>query len=316
MKDRLEAGAVEGGTATVEYSRQGPAKSRHSRFSMRIQRKANRRVAINNTEKCMEEQAAKTIDDFRENCRQSRKFCETHDLHPGNAHSQLASIVLESLASTGSEELFMEVEEEVRRMILRDLRHYKRTGKRTLIYPHRDRCEDGRSKARAAIATLAAAQLVPQSMTLIAMPLPKFIGLEWIRGMDPLNERLKCDDALLDVELVALAQEVPNPRAYPQSWKMSLLITEHQRCDIDERFYERIPVRSCIATFGLHKSVSLYFWPRFSFGFVDRVRVSQEVRRRGQTALQIKLDMHGKGRLYCRDMELLRLEDISCAFEA
>lgn len=264
----------------------------------------------------MEEQAPKTISDFREDCRRSRKFCEAHDLHPDNAHPQLASIVLESLASTGSEELFMEVEEEVRRRILRDLRHYKRTGKRTLIYPHADKYEDGRSTARAAIATLAAAQLVPQSMTLIAVPVPKFMGLELIRGMEPLNERIAGDDTLLDVELVALAQEVPNPRAYPQSWTMSLLITEHQRCDIDERFYEQIPVRSCIATFGMHKSVSLYFWPRFSFGFVERVRVSQEVRRRGQTALQIKLDMHGKGRLYCRDMELLRLEEISCAFDA
>jgi hypothetical protein len=264
----------------------------------------------------MEEHAAKTIDDFREACREAREFCATYDMHPDNAHSDLASIVLESLATTGSEALFMEVEDEVRRMILRDLRRYKRTGQRTLIYPHANKYEDGRLKARAAISTLAAAQLVPQSMTRIAVPARKFMGLDWIRGTEPLNERLKCDDEMLDVELVALAQDVPNPLAYPQSWTMSLLITEHQRCDIDERFYERIAIRSCVATFRMHKSVILYFWPRFNFGFVDRIRVIQEVRRRGQTALQIKLDMHGKGRLYCRDMELLRLEEISCAFEA
>lgn len=263
----------------------------------------------------MEEHAAKTIDDFREDCREAREFCATYDLHPDNAYSKLASIVLDSLASTHSEKLFMEVEDEVRRMILRDLRRYRRTGKRTLIYPHANKYEDGRSKARAALATLAAAQLVPQSMTRIAAPARKFIGLDRIRGTEPLIERIKCDDEMLDVELVALAQDVPNPRAYPQSWTMSLLITEHQRCDIDERFYERIPVCSCIATFRMHKSVILYFWPRFSFGFVDRVRVSQEAHSRGQTALQIKLDMHGKGRIYCRDMELLRLEEIDCALE-
>jgi hypothetical protein len=263
----------------------------------------------------MEEQAAKTIDDFRDDCREAREFCAAYELHRDDAHSRLASIVFESLASTGSAALFMEVEDEVRRIILRDLRRYKRTGQRTLIYPHANRHEDGRSKARAAIVTLAAAQLVPQSMTRIAVPVRKFIGLDRIRGTEPLNERLQCDDEMLDVELVALAQDVPNPRSYPQSWTMSLLITEHRRFDIDERFYERIPVRSCIATFRMHKSVALYFWPRFNFGFIDRVRVSQEVHRRGQTALQIKLEMHGKGRLYCRDMELLRLEEISCAFD-
>jgi hypothetical protein len=234
---------------------------------------------------------------------------------PDKAHSALASIVLASLAITGSEALFMEVEEEVRRMILRDMRHYKRTGKRTLIYPHAGRREDGRTQARNAIATLAAASLVPQSMTRIAVPVPKFIGLEWIRGIEPLNERLAVDDELLDVELVALAREIPNPRAYPQSVTMTLLITEYQRCDIDEWLYERTPVRSCTATFAMHEYASFYFWPRFSFGFVDRLRVIQEMRPRGQTALQIKLDMHGKGRLYCRDMELIRLEEISCAFE-
>lgn len=257
----------------------------------------------------------KSIDDFREDCRRSREFCETHELHPANAHSKLASIVMESLALTGSAELFMEVEDEVRSLVLRDLRHYKRTGQRTLVYPHADRYEDGRARARAAIATLATAQLVPQSMTQIAVPAPKFIGLEWIRGIEPLIERVTCDDALLDIELVGLAQEVSNPRAYPRSWTMSLLITEHQRCDLDDRLYERIPIRSCIATFGLHESVSLYFWPRFSFGMVDRIRVSQQTRPRGQTALQIKLDLHGKGQLHCRDMELLRLEEISCAVE-
>lgn len=263
----------------------------------------------------MEKQAAKTIGDFREDCRRSRESCVTHELHPSNAHKELASIVMESLASTGSEELFMEVEEEVRRIVLRDLRHYKRTGQRTLIYYHMGKYEDGELKARAAITTLAAAKLVPQSMTHIALPIPKFIGLDWIRGIEPLYERLTCGDALVDVELVALAQEVPNPRAYPQSWTMSLLITEHRRSEIDERSYERTPIRSCIATFRMHERVSLYFWPRFSFGYVDRVRVVQEVRRRGQTALKVKLDMHGKGRIYCRNMELLRIEEISCAFE-
>ena len=263
----------------------------------------------------MEEQFAKTVSHYRDRCRVVREFHEKYEQPVAWARSEVADIVLESLAFSDSAELFSEVEQEVRDIVLRDLRHYKRTGQRTLIYPKANRYVDGRADARAAIATLAAAQLVPQSMTRIAVPIPKFMGLEWIRGMEPLNERLTGDDTLLDVELVALAQEVPNPSAYPQSMTMSLLITEHQRCDVDERLYERIPIRSYIATFSMHKNVSMYFWPRFSFGFVDRFRVIQEVRRRGQTALRIKLDMHGKGRLYCRDMELLRLEEISCAFE-
>jgi hypothetical protein len=54
----------------------------------------------------MEVHAAKTINDFREDCREAREFCATYDLHPDNAHSDLASIVLESLATTGSEALF------------------------------------------------------------------------------------------------------------------------------------------------------------------------------------------------------------------
>jgi len=264
----------------------------------------------------MKERAAKTIDDYRDECRQSREFFETHDLHPGNAYWQLADIVLQSLAETGSAALFAEAEEVVRRMILRDLRHYRRTGQRVLCNPQVGRYRDGGPEARAAIATLAAAALVPQSMTRIAVPPPKFMGLELIRGTEPLRERLLCDGTLLDVELVALAQEVPNPRAYCQHWTMGLLITEHERRDIDERYYERVAVRSCIATFALHEHVTLYFWPRFSFGFVERFRVNSELRSRGQTALQIKLDMHGKGRLCCRDMELMRLEEISCAWVA
>lgn len=169
--------------------------------------------------------------------------------------------------------------------------------------------------ARAAIATLVAAKLVPQSMEHIAVPQPMFVGLELIHGATPLRERLLCDDTLLDVELVALAQEVPNPRAYPQCWTMSLLITEHQRLDIDEQMYRRVPLRNLVATFEMRGGVSVYFWPRFSFGFISRFRVIRVSRPRGKTTLQIKLDLHGKGRLYCREMELLQVEEISCVYE-
>jgi hypothetical protein len=152
-------------------------------------------------------------------------------------------------------------------------------------------------------------------MTRIAAPQPMFMGLELIQDASQLRERLLCDHALLDIELVALARKVPNPIAYPQCWTMSLLITEHAHCDIDELSYSRVAVRSCIATFAMHKHVSMLFWPRFRFGFVFRFRVIQELRPRGQTALQIKLDMGDKGRLYCREMKLLRLEEISCALD-
>jgi len=67
---------------------------------------------------------------------------------------------------------------------------------------------------------------------------------------------------------------------------MSLLITEHERRDIDERFYHRVAVRSCIAAFALHENVSLYFLPRFSFSFVFRVRVIRELRRRGNHGIR------------------------------
>jgi hypothetical protein len=66
----------------------------------------------------------------------------------------------------------------------------------------------------------------------------------------------------------------------------------------------------------MRKNVSLHFWPRFSFGHVKRLRLLQETRRGGQTAIQVKLDLGpDKGRLYCTDLELLRLEEISCARE-
>jgi hypothetical protein len=143
-----------------------------------------------------------------------------------------------------------------------------------------------------------------------------FMGLELIRGVNPLRERLVCPDALLDVELVALAREVPNPCAYPQRWTMSLLITEHERRDIVDHSYQRVAVRSCIATFVMHKHVSMSFWPQFRFGFVSRFRVIQEARPRGQTALLIKLEMDGKGRLSCHEMALQGLEEISCAIYA
>lgn len=129
---------------------------------------------------------------------------------------------------------------------------------------------------------------------------------------EPAAERLPFDQALLAVELVALSQVVPNPRAHAQQWSMSLLITEHERQKIDEQFYKRAAVRSCIATFALHKHVSLHFWPRFGFGHVLRMRVIQEQRSRGRTALQIKLNMVDKGRLYCDHMELLRIDEIDC----
>ncbi|MFB9240366.1 hypothetical protein IV454_24315 [Massilia antarctica] len=263
----------------------------------------------------MEVCVTKTIEDYREECHQSRQFYASSGLHPSSAHQELASKVLGSLAKTCSAALFGEVEEEVRRMILRDLRHYRRTGQRELWCSHADRYRDGRSEARAAIATLAGAGLVPHSMTHIAVPVPMFRGMELIRGMEPLDKRLACHDALLNVELVSLAREVPNPRAYSQRLTMSLLITEHERRDVDGQFYDRVPVRSCIATFALHKHVSVYFWPRFSLGFVFRFTVVQERRSRGQTALVVKLDMGDKGRLCCRDMELLELEEISCAWE-
>lgn len=254
------------------------------------------------------------MDAYRDQCDRAREFCAQHELHPTNAYGELAAIVQRSLAETGSAALFLEVEEEVRRIVLRGLRHYKRTGARDLIIFHSANCYlDEAAQARAAIGTLAAAGLVSASMTRIAAPLPKFMGLELIRGIAPLQERRACGDALLDIELVALAQDVPDPRGFPLRWTMKLLITEHEHHIVDANSYRREPVRSCVATFAMHKNVSLYFWPRFSFGYVERMRVIEEQRRRGQSALVIKLDLHGKGRLTCRDMELLGLEEISCA---
>jgi hypothetical protein len=255
----------------------------------------------------------KTIDAYREDCRRSREFYASNDLHPENAYAELATTVLSSLADTGSVALFTEVEEAVRRMVLRDLRHYQRTGQRQLYFMHSERHRDGRAEAGAAIGALAQARLVPPSMTRIATPVPRFRGMQWIRGGALLDQRLACDHALLDVELVALAKEVPNPRAFPQRLTMALLITEHERCNIDGPLYDRVPMRSCIATFALHKQVGMYFWPRFGLGFVFRMSVVQEARRRGQTGLIVKLDMGERGRLWCRDMELLGLEEISYA---
>ena len=259
--------------------------------------------------------ALKTIDDYRDKFRRSCVFHEIHELSPTWAISELAEIVLESLAVTGSPHLFDEADEAVRRIVLRDLRHYKRTGQRQLIHPHAGTCTDGRAVADAAIATLVSAGLVSQSMQCVAVPYPMFTGLESIRGVDPLLERLLCDDTLLDVELVALGQDVSKPRAHSQCWTLSLLITEHERVNVDERTYRRVPFRSLVATFAMRGNVSIDFWPRFSFGHVSRFRVSHASRLRGPEALQIKLDLHGKGRLYCREMELLRIEEVGCTDE-
>jgi hypothetical protein len=260
----------------------------------------------------MNHRTSVTIEAYREQCRQLRSFGEAHVLSPEDTHGALASTVIESLAGTGSPALFLEVEEQVRQLVLRDLRRFKRTGQRELCYPHAGRYQDGRGAARAAIATLFHADLVSESMTRIAVPQPMFSGMELIGGVHALLERLPLDQTLLDVELVALAQIVPNPRAHAQQWSMSLLITEHERHDIDEEFYERIPVRSCIATFALHKHVTLLFWPRFGFGQVLRMRVIEQQRSRGRTARQVKHTMVDKGRLYCDAMELLRMEEIDC----
>jgi len=252
-----------------------------------------------------------TIDACRELWRKARELFEQYELDP-----DYASIVMRCLAEAGSTALFDECAPEVRQSVLHDLRHYRRTGKRELAWiggGSAGRREDGREQARAAIATLAAAGRIPPSMTRIGEPLPKFMGLELIRGAEALQERRACGDALLDIELVALAQDVPNPRGYPQRWTMKLLITEHERVMLDARGYRREPVRSCVATFALHEYVSMYFWPRFTFGHVDRMRVIQEQLRRGKTRLVVKLDLDGKGRLYCSDMELVGLEEISCA---
>lgn len=252
----------------------------------------------------------KTIDDYRDEYRRMREFHETNGRISISAISEMADIVLASLAVAEKPHLFTEADGAVQRMVLRDLRHYKRTGQRQLIHLHSGNYTDGRALAGAAITTLAAAGLVSQSMQCIAMPQPMFMGLELIRGVDPLRERLGCDDMLLDAELVALARQVPNPLVHAQCWTMSLLVTEHQRVDIDERIYRRVPVRSLLATFALRKSVALYFWPRFSFGSLSRFRVIRESGPRGQTALHVKLDLNGKGRLFCREMELLRIEEI------
>ena len=261
----------------------------------------------------MQAGATKTMHEFRDDCERTRQFFESNGSSPRQVNEELAHIVLASLADTASVELFVEVGEDVRRRILRNLRHYRRTGRRELCYAHSGLRRDGRVEARAALATLAAAGLVPQSMTRIADPVPLFRGAEWIRGMGPLNERLAGDQTLLDLTLVGLAQEVTNAHAYPQRLTMSLLVTECERRNVDGLVYKRVAIRSCIATFALQRHVGMYFWTRFSLGHVFRMSVVREARPRGEAALTVKLDMGDKGRLRCRDMELLGLEEISCA---
>lgn len=252
----------------------------------------------------------KVIDEYRQKCQEYRELFTNNGFLPNSA--ELACIVLESLAFARSTELYFEVDEEVRRMVLRDLRRFKRTGKRELIFVHANRYKDGRAEAQAAIATLAAKGLVPQSMTQPCKPAPLFVGLEKINGGQPLIERLTCDDSLLNVELVGIAQKVPNPIAYPHSWTMSLHITEHERHQTDEIYYERRAVRSCVATLSLNDRISMYFWPSFRFGYLSYLHIRQESRPRGQTALSIKLGLSGeKGRIYCRDLELIGLEEIN-----
>lgn len=215
---------------------------------------------------------------------------------------------------TGSAELFLEAGLTVRRMILRDLRHYKRTG-RCRYYLHSSGFWDGEQQAKLALTTLAAAGLVPQSMTRIADPVPLFDGLELIQGIEPLLERIQCDDALLEVRLLGLMLDVRCVRVYPNCLKMSLLITENERQEIGEGKYELHPTRSCIATFAMRVHPSMCFWPSFDLDSIERMRLSRESRPRGQTSIKVKLKLGSsqRGRLYCREMELLSLEEVSCA---
>ncbi|NHZ61478.1 hypothetical protein [Massilia genomosp. 1] len=254
-----------------------------------------------------------TIDDFRNKCDKVRNDAESYHMHPSSAYWELADIVLASLAQTASAALFTESQADVRRIVLRALRHYRRTGQRELCAVPDARLWDGGPEARAAITTLAAANLVPQSMTRIAVPVPVFRGLECIRAIEPLQQRLPAEDSLLRVELVGLAREVPNPRARPDQWTMSLQITEDERRSIDAGAYERVVVRSCVATFAMRRNVWMDFWPRFTLGDVRRFSVIQKGNPFGNRKLIVKLDMGDKGKISCGDMELLRLEDISCA---
>ncbi|UOD29146.1 hypothetical protein INH39_27615 [Massilia violaceinigra] len=260
----------------------------------------------------MDLHATLTIDDFRNKCDKARKDAETYHMHPSSAYWELADLVLESLAQTGSAALFTEAEAEVRRIVLRALRHYKRTGRRELCAVPDGRFWDGGPEARAAITTLAAAGLVPQSMTSIAVPVPVFRGLELIRGVGALEQRLPAEDSLLRVELVSLTRVVANPRAYPDQWTMSLQITEDERRNVDGGAYEREVVRCCVATFGMRRNVYMDFWPRFSLGDVRRFSVIQKGNPFGNRKLIVKLDMGDKGKITCGDMELLQIEDISC----
>lgn len=254
--------------------------------------------------------ASKTIDEFREEYRQSLAFHEAYNTPASHAYAELEMIVLESLAVTGNVTLFANSDDGLQRTVLRDLRRFRRTGECVWVSPHSGIYTDGRPRCRAAISALTAAGLLPPFMTHIADPLPRFSGLTFIRGTEQLVERVSCDQDLLDVELVALAQDVPNPLGHPNHWSVALQMIEYERHNIDRDRYQRVAVRSCIATFAMRNSVSVYFWPRFSFGYVNHFRVKRVESGRGKTRLDIKLHMHSKGRLSCDDMELLRLEEI------
>ena len=167
-----------------------------------------------------------TIDDYFIRLRTAEDWAARVDMPAHHSAEECAFIVLESLAVTGNPALFTEVGNSVRQAALRELRHYRRTGRREMVYPHAGTWCDGGPEAMAAIATLAASGLVPQSMLRIATPLPKFIGVDFIDDVAPLRDRLACDDSLLDIELVGMTSEVRNATGFSQGWTMSLLLTE------------------------------------------------------------------------------------------
>ncbi len=228
---------------------------------------------------------------------------------------EAASIVEASLAQTGSTALFEEADLEVRGIVLYYLRHFRRTGHSEFMTIPGGQRRDGGAQMAAAIATLAAAGLVPQSMARIAVPAPLFAGLELIRGTLPLRERLACGDSLLELELAGMAQDVSNLRARGQRFTMTLLMIENERIDRDAHAYELEPVRACIATFALHQSVTMRFWPNFVLGAysgLSRFHVSTEQWHCRRSMLKVKLVTdRGKGNLYCRDMELVQLDEVS-----
>ncbi len=78
----------------------------------------------------MDVSVAKTINDFRDEIRLYRELYERNGLTASNAQAEIAHTVLQSLAETGDTALFVEAEEDVKSRILRDLRHYRRTGRR------------------------------------------------------------------------------------------------------------------------------------------------------------------------------------------